>query len=79
MDEFVWNCIRLLCAVPLNASLVNQMKGLLVSNMETDYYWEKAWKKLSEKPDDHETKEVLEIRMRMFFAKLFSLPEYQMM
>jgi uncharacterized protein (DUF1800 family) len=79
LEGFVKNCIHLMCAVPPNASTVNQLKGLLVSGMETDYYWEKAWKKLTEAPDDIETKEVLEARMRMFFAKLISLPEYQMM
>ena len=79
MEEFVQGCLQLLCAVPPNTSSISQIKGLLVSNMETDYYWEKAWKKLSENPNDQETKEVLEIRMRMFFAKLFSMPEYQMM
>jgi hypothetical protein len=47
--------------------------------METDYYWGKAWKKIAESPDDNETKGVLEPRLRMFFAKLLSLPEYQMM
>jgi hypothetical protein len=47
--------------------------------METDYYWEKAWKKLVEHPDDKETEEVLNARLRMFFAKLLSLPEYHMM
>jgi uncharacterized protein (DUF1800 family) len=78
-DGFVDQCVHMLCAVPPNESSTNQLRGLLVSGMETDYYWEKAWKKLSQNPDDKETKEVLEARLRMFFAKLFSLPEYQMM
>lgn len=78
-DEFVAQCVHLLCAVTPDTNTLNQLKGLLVSGMDTDYYWEKAWKKLAQNPDDKETKEVIEGRLRMFFAKLFSLPEYQMM
>jgi hypothetical protein len=79
LDGFVKSCVNLMCAVPPNTSTIEQLKGLLVSGMETDYYWGKAWKKIAESPDDNETKGVLEPRLRMFFAKLLSLPEYQMM
>ena len=79
LEGFVQQVTNLLCAVPLSKTSVNQLKGLLVSGMETSYYWEKAWKKLADKPDDTETKEVIDARLRMFFAKLFSMPEYHMM
>jgi uncharacterized protein (DUF1800 family) len=79
LSEFVAQTTHLLCAVPPNSSTIEQLKGLLISGMETDYYWEKAWKKLNENPNDKETSEVILARLRMFFAKLFSLPEYQMM
>lgn len=79
MDAFVDQCTNMLCAVPLSKASVTHLKGLLVSGMETGYYWEKAWKKLTDNPDDTETKEVIDARLRMFFAKLFSMPEYHMM
>jgi hypothetical protein len=79
LTTFVHQTIQLLCAVSPQKPTVDELKRLLVSGMETDYYWEKAWDKLAEKPDDQETVEVLTARLRMFFAKLLSLPEYQMM
>jgi len=78
-DGFIQQVTDLLFAVPPSKSLLDHLRGLLVSGMETDYYWEKAWKKLVEHPDDKETEEVLNARLRMFFAKLLSLPEYHMM
>jgi uncharacterized protein (DUF1800 family) len=79
LDDFVQQCTDLLCAVPLSTSSIAQLKESLVSGMETNYYWKKAWTKLAADPDDKETKEVIEARLRMYFAKLFSMPEYHMM
>ena len=79
VDEFIKDSTSMMCAVPVGKATTEQLKGFLESNMETAYYWKKAWKKLAEKPDDTETKEVIEARLRMYFAKLLSLPEYQMM
>jgi hypothetical protein len=79
LDGFVQKVSDMICAVPLSKESITHLKGLLVSGMETGYYWQKAWKKLADKPNDIETREVIDTRLRMFFAKLFSLPEYHMM
>ena len=79
LDAFITDSIHLLCALQPPPSAIRQLKALLVSGMESDYYWEKTWKKYIEQPDDQESKDVLHTRLRMFFAKVFSLPEYQMM
>jgi uncharacterized protein (DUF1800 family) len=79
LDKFIQDSLYLLCAIAPPPTLVKHLKGLLVSGMETDYYWEKTWKKHLENPEDFETKEVLEARLRLYYAKIFSLPEYQMM
>ena len=79
LDTFVQEVTEMMFAVPLAKETVAQLKGSLVSGMETGYYWKKAWDKLEQHPDDVDTKEVLDARLRMFFAKVFSMPEYHMM
>ena len=79
LNKFIEESLNLLCAIPPPASVIRHLKGLLVTGMETDYYWEKAWKKYLENTNEMESKEVLEARLRVYYAKIFSLPEYQMM
>lgn len=79
LPGFIAQVTKRLCAIAPAPSTIDQLKGLLVSGMDTDYYWQKAWKKLAEKPDDAETKDVLDARLRMFYARLLSLPEYHVM
>ncbi len=79
LDGFVKQVTDMMFALPVSRSTIDHLKGQLVSGMDTDYYWTKAWKKLETEPDDRETKEVLDARLRMFFSRLLCLPEYHMM
>lgn len=72
-------CLQLLCAVNPDSTTIEQLVQILESDMGTNYYWGKSWNAYLQTPDSAEARSVIEGRLRLFFQKIFSLPEYQTM
>ncbi len=78
-DELIKECVELLFAVQISKSSLETLKKLLLSEQETGYYWTDVWNQFSAKPNDLMTKSVIENRLKLFFGKIMTMPEYQMM
>ena len=72
------DCIAFLFRV----DVLPESKAKLFKILSPDYpvgqYWEKLWKTFISAPDDQKTRMVVRERLRLFFEKIFSLPEFQM-
>ena len=78
-DKLIEDCMKLLCAVEISHTDKIKLKSLLLSSQITEKYWEDAWRKYEANPENAEFRSVVEIRLRVFFGKIISMPEYQMM
>ncbi len=75
-DTFIEDCAELICAVKISEDSKSKLKQLLSGN-QTDS-WKAVWNKFTADAEDAAAREVAEERLRMFFKKMMSLPEYQM-
>lgn len=56
----------------------NQLKSILLSNQENDYYWTNAWNDYVNSPKDENLKNIVEIRLKQFYKNILHLQEYQL-
>ena len=77
-NALIEEVLKIHLAVPIDDSIKNRLKGILLSNQQTDDYWTIAWTDYLNNPNDEMTRGVVEQRLRFFYLNLFQLPEYQL-
>jgi uncharacterized protein (DUF1800 family) len=70
---FIKSCTELICAVEISEDSKNKLRALLTDK------WQDIWNKFAANTEDAKARETVQERLRLFFKKMMSLPEYQMM
>lgn len=78
-EKLTAHCLQLMCAIQPDTATTHQLVQILESDMGTPYYWKKSWEAYLQSPSNTEAHSVVESRLRLFFTKIFGLPEYQTM
>lgn len=70
---------RLVLGMDLSAAVVTDLKSILLSGQQQDYYWSDAWYNHVGNPTHEEYKLIVQTRLQAAFQRLLQLGEYQLM
>ncbi len=62
----------------VNPTLSGQLKAVLLSGQQNDFYWTNAWNDYLQQPNNPMARETVENRLKPFFYTLFQQEEYQL-
>jgi hypothetical protein len=77
-NNFINDCTRILFAIPISNKQIATLKSILNTDPDYDTTWNLLWQQYRNSPDNIEVMDSIIKRLRVFFRKLISLPEYQM-
>jgi hypothetical protein len=69
---------NLLVGFELSTDAVNDLKNILLSGQQSDYYWTNAWNAFLANPST-ENKNIIQTRLQYMFQRLLQLGEFQLM
>ena len=67
-----------LISLKATESYKKELKSILLSNQEQDYYWTNAWFDYANDKNNEVFKNIVEIRLKQFYKKILHLDEYQL-
>jgi uncharacterized protein (DUF1800 family) len=67
-----------LYAIDAGVNLKNQLKAILLSNQDQDYYWTDAWIAYKLSPNDTTKKNIVSTRLKSMLKYIMNLPEFQL-
>lgn len=76
--DLIDDCITFLFRVDVLAESKHKLLKILCFDNESDEHWTKLWNSFVSSPDNQEIRKLLRERLQLFFEKMFSLPEFQM-
>ncbi len=74
IDEITEN----LLSVPLSAKGRNALRSILLSGQMSDHYWTDAWLNYLNDPGNEVFRNIVEVRLKNFFQRLFQMSEYHL-
>jgi uncharacterized protein (DUF1800 family) len=69
---------RLLLGYDINSKTVDDLKSILLSGQQSDYYWTNAWSAYIASPST-ENKNIVQTRLQYMFQRMLQLGEFQLM
>jgi uncharacterized protein (DUF1800 family) len=67
-----------LLAVPLTAKGRAPLRSILLSGQMSDHYWTDAWLNYLGDPTNEVAKNIVEVRLKLFFQRLFQMSEFHL-
>lgn len=77
-DLLIAECVELLLPLPLDSSVTNALKAILLSNQALNSYWTTAWTNYINNPGNTTHANTARTRLRAFYQALVNLAEYQL-
>lgn len=77
-NSLILEATNLLLGIPINEDVRNDLKTILLSGQEQDYYWTDAWAIYIGDESNMEAKNIVEWRLKQLYIHLLQLGEYQL-
>jgi hypothetical protein len=69
----------LFLGIEISDEAMNELKSVLLSGQQSDYYWTSAWNDYIANPGNSSKRSIVENRLKWTFQRMLQLGEYHLM